>query len=217
MFGSPKICGRAASSSLLAVALLIAGCAASGQHSDDGGAATQGTARAPDPPAIAGDSARAAHPSPRIIATAAPLECVPYARDISNVSIRGDAWTWWRSAKGRYRRDRRPAIGSVLVLERTNRLRYGHVAVVSGVVNDREILVDHANWLNRGRIHKNLPVRDVSAMNDWSVVRVWYAPGNTLGKRRYPAYGFIHPGKVRVSQRQEPGGQGLVWTSSHDG
>lgn len=90
------------------------------------------------------------------------------------------------------------------MLKRTNRLRYGHIAVVSRILNDREILVDHANWLNRGRIHKHLPVRDVSSNNDWSVVRVWYAPGNVLGKRSYPAYGFIHPLQERVLRLQEP-------------
>jgi N-acetyl-anhydromuramyl-L-alanine amidase AmpD len=95
-----------------------------------------------------------------------------------------------------------------LVLKRTDHLRYGHVAVVSRVLNSREILVDHANWLNRGRIHKDLAVRDVSPNNDWSVVRVWYAPGNKLGSRRYPAYGFIHPREARVLRLQQPTMQG---------
>ncbi len=94
------------------------------------------------------------------------------------------------------------------MLKRTGQLRYGHVAVVSRVINSREILVDHANWLNRGRIHKGEPVRDVSANNDWSVVRVWYTPGNTLGTRHYPAYGFIHPRQARVLRLQEPPMQG---------
>ena len=101
-----------------------------------------------------------------------------------------------------------PAVGSILVLKRTSRLRYGHVAVVSQVLNSREILLDHANWLNRGQIHKDLPVRDVSSNNDWSAVRVWYAPGNTLGKRMYPAYGFIHPLQARVLRLREPTMQG---------
>jgi hypothetical protein len=95
-----------------------------------------------------------------------------------------------------------------LVLKRTSHLRYGHVSVVSRVISSREILVDHANWLNRGQIHKNEPVRDVSANNDWSVVRVWYTPGNTLGTRHYPAYGFIHPRQARVLRLQQPAMQG---------
>ncbi|MFQ5959200.1 MAG: CHAP domain-containing protein [Alphaproteobacteria bacterium] len=140
------------------------------------------------------------HPAPaattagaRIVSAGKPLECVAYARKASAVSIRGDAWTWWRSAKGRYRRDNRPAVGSVLVLRRSNRLRLGHLAVVTRVVSKREIIVDHANWLNRGKVHLGTPVRDVSAAGDWSAVRVWYTPGRTLGRRTYPAYGFIHP------------------------
>lgn len=147
-------------------------------------------------------------PIARIIEAATPLQCVPYARSISDISIRGDAWTWWKSAMGRYPRDNRPTVGAVLVLKRTDRIRYGHVAVVSRIVSNREILVDHANWLDQGRIHMNMPVRDVSPDNDWSVVRLWYAPGNTLGKRRYAAYGFIHHVTVRSLRLQQPAMQG---------
>ena len=39
-------------------------------------------------------------------------------------------------------------------------------------------------------------MRDVSKNNDWSVVRVWYTPGQVLGKRSYAVSGFIYsPGK----------------------
>jgi hypothetical protein len=195
MPGPRKSSNRAIAATLLAVVAIATGCASPDNRKNHS-------------TAVIDESDTDTHPPPQIIAASTPLECVPYARGISSVSIRGDAWTWWRSAKGRYKRDRRPAVGSVLVLERTDRLRYGHVAVVSRVINGREILVDHANWLNRGQIHKNLPVRDVSAKNDWSVVRVWYAPGNTLGKRHYPAHGFIHPDQARVLQLQEPRMQG---------
>lgn len=170
-----------------------------GAYESDG--ATGGVAHEPDVEATLSVSSTATRPSAR-------LQCVPYARSISSVSIRGDAWTWWRSAAGRYGRDSGPVVGSILVLKRTNHLRYGHVAVVSRVLNSREILVNHANWLNRGRIHKDLTVRDVSANNDWSLVRVWYTPGNILGKRRYPAYGFIHPRQTRVLRLQQPIMQG---------
>lgn len=143
-------------------------------------------------------------PAGRSESTPAHLECVPYARSISGLSIRGDAWTWWQTAAGRYRRDREPHTGAVMVLKRTERLPYGHVAVVSRVLNDREILVDHANWLNQGRVRKGLLVRDVSTGNDWSLVRVWYSPGNTLGKRSYPTYGFIHPHGDRALRLMHP-------------
>ena len=197
-----------ASAGLLVAALTIAGCAAprDGAHESAGPTPTTPIAssvNAASPPAVPIE-----RPQARVIATGAPWQCVPYARKISNVSIRGNAWTWWQSAAGRYPRENRPAVGSVLVLKRTSHLRYGHVAVVSRVLNGREILVDHANWLNRGRIHKDLLVRDVSPNNDWSVVRVWYAPGNTLGKRRYPAHGFIHPRQARVLRLQQPTMQG---------
>jgi hypothetical protein len=130
--------------------------------------------------------------APRIVHARAPLQCVPYARRHVNISLRGEAWTWWRSAKGRYARGRAPREGSVLVLKRRGR-SLGHIAVVTRIVGPREIIVDHANWLNRGRIHLSTPVRDVSKNNDWSAVRVWYTPGKTWGRSAYPAYGFIYP------------------------
>lgn len=140
----------------------------------------------------------------RIITPKRPLECVPYARLHSGIKIRGNAWTWWRSAKKRYLRDSTPRAGAVLVLRRTKRLPYGHVAVVTDVRNSRQIVVDHANWLNRGRIHRNSLVVDVSKKNDWSAVRIWYTPGRTIGKRTYAAYGFIHSATPRSLKLRKP-------------
>lgn len=175
---------------------------------DEGEGAARGVAHEPDVQATLSVSSTTTRPSARVIATAARQECVPYARSVSSVSIRGDAWTWWRSAAERYGRDSRPAVGSILVLKRTSRLRYGHVALVSRVLNSREILVDHANWLNRGHIHQSTLVKDVSPNNNWSAVRVWYTPGNTLGKRTYAAYGFIHPHQARALRLRQPRMQG---------
>ena len=127
----------------------------------------------------------------RIISPRSPLQCVPYARKVSGVAIWGNAWTWWRTADGRYRKSGLPAVGSILAFKRTQRLRLGHVAVVTKILNDREIVVEHANWLNRGRIHISTPVRDVSKANDWSKVRVWYTPGRRYGAGIYPTRGFI--------------------------
>jgi surface antigen len=107
-----------------------------------------------------------------------------------------DAWTWWDAANGRYARDRTPRPGSVLVINRTARMRDGHLAVVSRVVNSREVLVDHANWASgaaRGRIATDQRVRDVSDRNDWSLVRVWYPRIGDFGTTAVPARGFIHP------------------------
>ncbi len=135
-----------------------------------------------------------------MVSAARPLQCVPYARQLSGLEIRGDAWTWWPAAEGRYQRGQTPRAGSVLVLKRTNRLSRGHLAVVTRVVGPREVLAEHANWLNRGRIHRNVPVVDVSPANDWSEVRLWYVPGNHLGGRTYPAHGFIHPDALTASR-----------------
>ncbi len=132
-------------------------------------------------------------PRPAIVKAKRPLQCVPYARELSKIALRGNAWTWWQKAEGRYERGSTPRVGSVLVLSKTRRLRLGHLAVVAEVVSDREIIVHQANWLNRGRIHRYTPVRDISENNDWSVVRVWYTPGQQMGSGHYPAYGFIYP------------------------
>lgn len=149
--------------------------------------------RKPDPPAAGPPSATPAAMGarPRIVSPPQRLQCVPYARQTSGIAIRGDAWTWWRKAAGKYQRSSRPAIGSVIVFSKTRRNRYGHLAVVTEIVNDREIIARHANWLNKGRIHFDTPIRDVSRNNDWSAVRVWYTPGGVYGKHDYPVSGFI--------------------------
>ena len=134
-----------------------------------------------------------------MVAALRPLQCVPHARALSGLPIRGDAWTWWPAAEGHYLRGPTPRAGSVLVLKRTDRLRRGHLAVVTRVLGPREVLAEHANWLNRGMIHRNVPLVDVSPANDWSQVRLWYVPGNHLGGRTYPAHGFIHPVTLAAS------------------
>jgi surface antigen len=132
------------------------------------------------------------------------IECVPYARAVSGISIRGDAWTWWKNAGAEYTRSAAPRSGAVLVFQRSGKMRHGHVAVVRQVVTPRELVIDHANWGSRrgqkGKVEKNVRVIDVSARNDWSQVRVWYSPVADFGTKVYPTYGFIHPkdgGKAR--------------------
>lgn len=122
--------------------------------------------------------------------------CVPYARARTGITLVGDAWTWWDAAAGRYRRGRAPRPGAVLVLMRTPRLPQGHVAVVSRLVSARELRVDHANWgsgSGKGRIARDQPVHDLSADNDWSLVRVWYPRINDWGGSAWPSFGFIYP------------------------
>ena len=123
--------------------------------------------------------------------------CVPFARSISAVKLMGDAWAWWDAAAGLYRRSHAPAPGAVLVMKRTDRLRYGHVAVVSAVVSSREILLDHANW-SPGEVARGERAIDVSLGNDWSKVRVWHDDSASYGVHVYPAYGFVHPLRPRA-------------------
>jgi len=128
-----------------------------------------------------------------------PLECVPYARARSGIAIHGDAWSWWGQAAGHYPRTHAPTVGAVLVFSRDGGPPGGHVAVVRAVMSAREIRVDHANWLGHGRIFLNDPVRDVSAANDWSQVRVWNADTGSWGIHNYPIAGFILPGPARIA------------------
>jgi hypothetical protein len=130
---------------------------------------------------------------PQILDPASPLQCVPFARDASGVNIYGDAKNWWKLAAGKYPRTRRPQEGAVLVMKGYKTSRRGHVAVVKQIIDERTIVVDHANWGNDGRIYLSAPVRDESPKNDWSRVRVWYTPANKWGARIYRTRGFILP------------------------
>lgn len=120
-----------------------------------------------------------------------PQQCVPYARDHSAVKIYGDAWTWWDQAAGKYAENTRPQTGAVMVLSGYAGPERGHVAVVRQIVSSREIRIDHANWLDDGAIYLNDPVEDVSAGNDWSVVRVFNIKTGGWGAKAYPVQGFI--------------------------
>jgi hypothetical protein len=119
-----------------------------------------------------------------------PLDCAPFARELSGIRLSGAAADWWSQAEGRYARATTPAVGSVLVLRRSGRLPSGHVAVVSQVLGSRQVLVTQANWVHH-RVSEDQPVIDVSAANDWSDVRVWWPPAGQMGLTEYPAYGFI--------------------------
>jgi hypothetical protein len=120
------------------------------------------------------------------------LECAPFARALTGVALRGDAYAWWDGAAGRYQRASQPSTGAVLVLRQDDRLPYGHVAVVSRVFSGREILVTQANWVHH-RVTEDQPVVDVSDANDWTLVRLWWPPSGQMGSHAYPAYGFIRP------------------------
>jgi hypothetical protein len=163
----------------LAALLLLAGCATPKPVPE----AVSPQAPPPRPPNLA--ALQTYRVSPGI-----GTQCVPYARARSGIGIFGDAHTWWTTAAGRYARGQLPIVGSVMVLSKTKRLRYGHVGVVSAVVSDREIRVDHANW-QRDAIITNMAVLDVSPANDWTQLRFWNKDARTWG-RIYPAAGFIY-------------------------
>ncbi|HEX2939408.1 MAG TPA: CHAP domain-containing protein [Rhodopila sp.] len=124
--------------------------------------------------------------------TVAAIECAPFARALTGVSLSGAAADWWQEANGRYVRSHRPAVGSLLVLRRSSQLPSGHVAVVSRVISGREILVTQANWVHH-HVSQDQPVVDVSPSGDWTRVRVWWPPTGQMGTRDYAAFGFIQP------------------------
>ncbi|USI74124.1 CHAP domain-containing protein [Sphingomonas morindae] len=123
-------------------------------------------------------------------------QCATFARMFSGVQLFGAAASWWSQAVGHYDRGNAPKQGAVLVFKAISSMRSGHVATVSQVVSDRIIKVTHANWSVPGRVERDVEVIDTSARNDWSEVRVWFKGIHDLGKREYPAYGFIYGGKA---------------------
>jgi hypothetical protein len=137
------------------------------------------------------------------------MQCVPYARLRSGIGIFGDAYTWWQTAAGRYKRGQVPETGAVLVLSQTNRLSYGHVAVVTQRVNAREIKIDHANW-QRGTVITGMPVMDVSPANDWTALRFWNQEAQVWGNI-YPAQGFIY--NAPPGTQAEPSDVGTLFIS----
>jgi surface antigen len=122
------------------------------------------------------------------------ISCVPFARSDSGISVAGNAWQWWDNAAGVYARGSVPESGSVLTFRANGRMRLGHVAVVSRVINPREVEIEHANWWGpgmHGGVARNIPVVDVSEANDWSAVRVGLGQSGEFGSV-YPTYGFIY-------------------------
>src|SRR3954452_24084060 len=122
--------------------------------------------------------------------------CVPFARLISGIQICGDAYTWWKQAVGRYDTGFTPKAGAMLCFKPTERMRLGHVAVVSQVLTDRIVQITHANCTpiegSRGKVEKDVTLVDVSPQGDWSQVKVWYDPNRDLGGSTYQTYGFIY-------------------------
>ncbi len=122
------------------------------------------------------------------------ISCVPFARSDSGIDLTGNAWQWWGHAAGVYARGSLPEPGSVLAFRSNPHMRLGHVAVVSRIINRREIEIDQANWWSvgmRGGVSRDVPVVDVSEANDWTAVRVGLGYSERYGAV-YPTYGFIY-------------------------
>jgi surface antigen len=123
-------------------------------------------------------------------------QCAPFARLVSGIQIFGDAYTWWQQAIGKYEEGFTPRAGAVLCFKPTERMRLGHVAVVSEVLTDRIVQITHANWSpiegSRGKVEKDVTLVDVSPEGNWSEVKVWYDPSRDLGGSTYQTYGFIY-------------------------
>jgi surface antigen len=139
------------------------------------------------------------------------LQCVPYARQVTGIRIFGDAHTWWGQAEGHYARGTRPRVGAVMSFRPHGNMRLGHVAAVSRIVDSRTVLLRHANWSlingRRGQIEDNVRAIDVSPGNDWSEVRVWFAPIGALGGTHWPLNGFIYSQSAGRSPAINPAAQ----------
>ena len=147
------------------------------------------------------DSTLGGNAAPGTSQNAPYLQCVPYARQVTGIQLFGDAHTWWDQAAGHYRRGREPRVGAVMSFHPYGSMVLGHVAAVSRVIDARTVLLRHANWSpingRRGQIEDGVRAIDVSPDNDWSEVRVWFAPLQALGITRWPINGFIYPQKAR--------------------
>jgi len=124
------------------------------------------------------------------------IQCVTFARADSGIVLSGNAADWWNHAAGIYQRGARPEVGAVLNFRANPRMRLGHVAVVSNVVDARTVEIDQANWgggssRHGGYISRSTMVVDVSPNNDWTAVRVGLDHAGDYGSI-YPTYGFIY-------------------------
>ena len=144
------------------------------------------------------------------------LQCVIFARAASDVALHGNAVNWWHNAQGLYARGTVPEVGSVLNFRAITRMRLGHVAVVTQIVDRRTIQIDQSHW-NANGISRDVSVIDVSPDNDWSAVRVAIAHRDTFGSI-YPTYGFIYARPDRsgriVTARSDAISRGVGMASS---
>ena len=133
-------------------------------------------------------------------------QCVPFARALSNIRLFGDAWRWWSAAAGLYNRGANPQAGSILSFRPDARIPLGHIAVVTRVINGREIEVDQANWAHPGAISRQDQVLDVSTDNNWTAVRVGLRGRDNFGAV-YATNGFIYGWPIPAATMSPDAGQ----------
>lgn len=130
-------------------------------------------------------------------AQAEMVNCVQFVKKVSPVALHGNAYQWWDAADGSYSRGNKPQSGAVMVFSKSRHLPLGHVAVVQQQLDERTVLIDHANWSliagHRGHVERSVRVVDVSEKNDWSKVKVWYAGLADVGNTAYTLRGFVYP------------------------
>jgi surface antigen len=154
------------------------------------------------------------------VAATTGLSCVPFVRMATGMTISGDARLWWHNAAAQYARGQMPERGAVLAFMASGGMSRGHVAVVSRVVNDRTILIDHSNWagpgIRRGTVMRGVTVLDVSDRNDWTAVRVQVGHSAEAFGRTYPTHGFIYnrPAGTRMMMASLEGGQEVAEAQS---
>lgn len=182
---------------LLLAAALLAGLVPAAGDASPSRRSGPAAAAVADP--ATGRAALAMAEAKRMLASGERIWCVPFARTLSGIDIKGNAKTWWAGAAGRYDRGADPRTGAVMVFSGTRKMPLGHIAVVAQVVSDRVIRVDQANW-TRNKVTLGVAVMDVSQAGDWSSVRVEGKPG--VWGRTNPVSGFIYPSapeEVRVA------------------
>jgi hypothetical protein len=126
-----------------------------------------------------------------------PEQCVPYARRMSGIDLRGDAYSWWDQAgpSQSYSRGQTPRLGAVLVLARTKQMPQGHLSVINRLIDSRHVGVTHSNWgsdrTSRRVVYDSMVAEDLSLSNNWTRVRFWNYDKNCFGFP-YAAKGFIY-------------------------
>jgi len=135
-------------------------------------------------------------------------ECVAFVADNGWGSLaNNDAKDWWAAAQvnNEYQSGSLPRVGAVMVIDAwgdSGASKYGHVAIVKEIIDDKTILIDHANFDSADTVSLDRMVYDVSASpSHWQNIKIqWndYNPGGTT----YPVLGFIYPVELVTSQKE---------------